>query len=115
MSPYSEKRMVFKTPRALANAVVNGSRFRTDSYYFLTTPDDEDDVVAVVDTTAPVGPVSGEAIWRVEVQPHSWGQEVAELIWQGLAWEEVTEDSEAPKRNVAETGWSCRMIVPIEF
>ncbi len=65
--------------------------------------------------TAPVGPVSGEAIWRVEVQPHSWGQEVADLIWQGLAWEEVTEDSEAPKRNVVETGWFCRMIISIEF
>ena len=115
MSLHSEKRMVFKTPRALANAVVNGSRFRTDSYYFLTTLYDEDDVVAVVDTTAPIGPVSGEAIWRVEVQPHSWGQEVAERIWQGLAWEEVTVDSEAPKRNVADTGWSCRMIVSIEF
>ena len=115
MSLHSEKRMVFKTPRVLANAVVNGSRFRTDSHYFLTTPDDEDDVVAVVDTTAPVGPVSGVAIWRVEVHPHSWGQDVAELIWRGLAWEEVTDDSEAPKPNVAQTGWSCRIIVSIEF
>jgi len=106
--------MVFKTPQSLARAVVDGSRFRTDAYYFLTTPEDEDDVVAVVDTTAPIGPVSGEAIWSVEVQPHSWGQDVADLIWHGLAWEDVTEDSEAPKRNVTEVGWSCRMIVSIE-
>lgn len=115
MSDYAEKRKTFKTPRALASAVISWSTFRTDSYYFLTTPVDEDDVVLVLDTTAPIAPVSGNAIWRVEVQPHPWGQEVAERIWDALGWEEVTEDSEAPKPNVAETGWSCRMIVSIEF
>jgi hypothetical protein len=115
MTYYAEKRKSYKTPRSLANAVVVWSKFRTDSYYFLTTPIDEDDVVVVLDTTAPLGPVSGNAIWRVEIQPHSWGQEVAELIWEALDWDEVTEDSHEPGSDVVAAGWSCRMIVPIEL
>lgn len=115
MTHHPEKPMAYKTPRALAKAVVKSLRFLPDSIYYLTTPDDEDDVVAVINTISPIGPVLGEAVWRIEVQPHPWGQEVAERIWQGLAWGEVTEDSKAPGRNVIEAGWSCRVIVSIKF
>ena len=54
------------------------------------------DVAAISDTNKPVGPVSGLAIWRLEVTAHPWGQEVAELVWEGLEWEKVKEDSECP-------------------
>ena len=50
----------------------------------------------MLDTNKPVGPVSGLAIWRLEVPEHPWGQEVAELVWEGLEWEKVKEDSECP-------------------
>jgi len=115
MSAYGESYERYKSARALASAVVNGTSFRTDSCYFLTTSTDTDDVVAILDTNAPVGPVSGRAIWRFEVQPHPWGQEVAELVWGGLDWEEVTEDSEGPGSDMGDRGWSCQLIVRIEY
>ena len=115
MSEYGESYKKYKSARAIASAVVNGTGFRTDGCYFLTTAAGEDDVVAILDTNAPVGPVSGRAIWRFEVQAHPWGQEVAERVWDGLEWEEVTEDSEGPGKDVAEHGWTCRMVVRIEY
>lgn len=111
MTDYGESYRTYKSARALASAVVNGTGFRTDSCYFLTTSTDTNDVVAILDTNAPFGPVSGRAIWRFELQPHSWGQEVAELVWDGLDKEEVSKDSEGPGSDVGDRGWSCRLVV----
>ena len=72
MSDYGESYKRYKSARALASAVVNGTSFRTDGCYFLTTSTDMDDVVAILDTNAPVGPVSGRAIWRFEVQANAF-------------------------------------------
>ena len=115
MSDYGELYRKYKTPRALASAVINGTGFRTDGCYFLTTSPDTEDVVAILDTNGPVGPVSGRAIWRFEVQAHPWGQEVADRVWEGLEWEEVTEEAEGPGTDVANHGWTCRIIVKIEY
>ena len=115
MSEYGESHKKYKTPKSLASAVINGTGFRTDGCYFLTTSLDEDDVVAILDTNGPVGPVSGRATWRFEVHAHRWGQEVAEKVWEGLDWEEVTEDSDGPGTDVANHGWTCRIIVKIEY
>jgi len=115
VADYGESYKKHKSARALASAVINGTSFRTDGCYFLTTSTDTDDVVAILDTNAPVGPVSGRAIWRFEVQAHPWGQEVAERVWDGLEWEEVTEDSEGPGSDVGDRGWSCRLVVRIEY
>ena len=49
----------------------------------------------MLDTNKPVGPVSGLAIWRLEVPAHPWGQEVAELVWEGLEWEKDKADQNA--------------------
>ena len=62
-----------------------------------------------------MGPVSDLAIWRIKVPAHPWGQEVAELVWEGLEWDEVTEDSEGPRTDVANHGWTCQIIVRIEY
>ena len=56
MSDYGESYKKYKTPKALASAVINGNGFRTNGCYFLTTSLDEDDVVAILDTNGPVGP-----------------------------------------------------------
>jgi hypothetical protein len=112
---YKEQRRSFKTARALARAVVSGRSFVTDTYYFLTTSDDEDDLVAVLDTTAPVGPASGTSIWVLEVQPHSWAAEVADYIWSHLDWDEVTEDSDEPSDRVGLEIWRCRIRVEITY
>lgn len=72
-------------------------------------------MVAILDTNGPVGPVSGRTIWRFEVQAHPWGHEVAEKVLGSLKWEEVTEDSEGPGTDVANSGWTCQMIVRIEY
>jgi hypothetical protein len=115
MSDTYETRKQYKSPAALARAVINGTGFKTDGYYNLTTPTDEDDVVAVLTTTAPVGPVSGKSVWRLDIQPHPWGQEVAEMVWDGLEWEEVTEDSNEPGPNTNKTGWTCGINVEITY
>jgi len=115
MSNYGESYKKYKTAGALASVVLNGTGFRTDGCYFLTTFPDAEDVVAILDTNGPVGPVSGRAIWRFEVQAHPWGQEVAEKVWGGLELDEVTEDSEGPGTDVANHGWTCQIIVRIEY
>ena len=66
MAETYETRKQYKSPSALARAVINRTSFKTDGYYNLTTTSDEDDVVAVLTTTAPVGPVSGKSIWRLD-------------------------------------------------
>ena len=115
MGEYGESYKRYKSARALASEVINSTGFRTDSCYFLITSLGDDDVVAVLDTNGPVGPVSGRAIWGFEVQAHPWGQEVSERVWEGLEWDEVTEDSEGPRTDVANHGWTCQIIVRIEY
>ena len=115
MSEFYETRKQYKSPGALARAVINRTSFKTDGYYNLTTTSDDDDVVAVLTTTAPVGPVSGKSIWRLDVQSHPWSQEVAELVWDGLEWEEVTDDSDEPGPNTRNTGWTCGIKVEITY
>ena len=110
-----ETRKQYKSPSALARAVINRTSFKTDGYYNLTTTSDEDDVVAVLTTTAPVGPVSGKSIWRLDVQSHPWSQDVAQKVWDGLEWEEVTDDSNEPGPNTCKTGWTCGIKVEIAY
>lgn len=74
MSDHGESYKKYKSARALASPKFHGSSFRTDICYFLTTSIDTDDVVAILDTNALVGPVSGRAIWRFEVQAQPWGK-----------------------------------------
>lgn len=62
------------------------------------------DVAAISDTNKPVGPVSGLAIWRLEVPAHPWGQEVAKLVWEGLEWGQVKADSKSSGNDVANHG-----------
>lgn len=115
MSDIYETRKQYKSAAALARAVINATGFKTDGYYNLTTPTDEDDVVAVLTTTAPVGPATGKSVWRLDIQLHPWGQEVAEMVWDGLEWEEVTDDSIEPGPNINKTGWTCGINVKITY
>ena len=115
MSEAHESRKQYKSPSALARAVINGTGFKTEGYYNLTTTSDEDDVVAVLNTSAPVGPASGKSVWRLDIQHHPWGQEVAEMVWDGLESEEVTEDSIEPGTNIIKTGWTCGIKVEISY
>ena len=58
---------------------------------------------------------SGKSIWRLTLQPHPWSQEVADLVWEGLETYEVTEETEAPTRRIAKTGWECGLVVEIGY
>ena len=108
------KRKKFRSPKLLAQAFVDGIGMVTDNYYELYALNYDDEPVAVVDTTGSVGPVSGRTIWRIDVRPHPWAQEVSDWIWENL-WEEPTEDTRPPDQNVSQTGWSCGVHVQIEY
>lgn len=115
MSHYREVTRSYKTARRLATAVVNGSQMKTNGYYYFFADGLSDDPVVIVDTTAPVGPATGSSIWLVEVFPHPWASEVAEMIWEGLDWDEVTEDSQPPNSTTRSNGWICKMRVEIVY
>ena len=101
------------SPAVLARRVTEGG-LSTDTVYEFVDSLDPHTVVAELDTTAPIGPVSGEAVWVFDVNPHPWAQEVAELVWESLDWSEVPEDAEDPyDRNCAKEGWSCRILVRV--
>jgi hypothetical protein len=107
----------YRSANAMAQAIISGRGFTTQDSrtYNLCTSAGEDDYVGWLDTTAPVGPLSGKSIWRLTLQPHPWSQEVAELVWEGLESYEVTEETEAPTRRIAKTGWECGLVVEIGY
>jgi len=103
------------SPRVLARRVTEGG-LSTDTVYEFVSADDPHTVIAELDTTAPVGPVSGKATWVFDVHPHPWAQDVAEGVWESLDWSEVPDDAEEPyERNCVETGWSCRIFVRVAW
>jgi hypothetical protein len=112
----NEETRRFESPEKLADAVVFGKFIRSDGVYHFATKDDESDVVVILDTTGSVGPVSGRATWIAEVQPHPWGQVVAETIWESLDDNEVEIGSPEPYDvDVGAKGWTCFMRVVVSF
>jgi len=114
---YGDYIKTYKTPKAMANAILNGGGFTTQDTrtYNLCTGAGEDDRVGWFDTTAPVSPVSSKSVWFLHLLPHPWTEEVSDMVWEGLDWSEVTEDSVEPGNDVAVKGWECRIIVNIHF
>jgi hypothetical protein len=108
------KRKKYLTPKAMARAFVNGSGFRTDGYYELYARDYNGKPVAVVATAGIIGAATGKSIWKIEIFPHAWAQEVADEIWRSK-WEKPTKETRRPGRDVCRTGWICGLHVEIEF
>lgn len=105
--------MRVSSPAVLARRVTEGG-LSTDTVYEFVHADDPHTVIAELDTTAPIGPVSGKAVWVFDVNPHPWAQSVAEAVWESLDWSEVPDDAEEPyDRDCVEKGWSCRILVRV--
>jgi hypothetical protein len=89
---------------------------QTDRYYDFVFKDQPETVVLDLDTTAPVGPVSGKSNWVIRVHPHLCAQEIAEAIWEELEWSEIPEDTVDPtKQDCNRVGWYCIWIVNIQY
>ena len=76
MSLHSEK-LIALPSEALANSVVNGFKFRTDSYYLLTTPENE------------VAPTSGDFKFKLS----SLANEGKTVSGSHAAWVSVLQGS----------------------
>ena len=101
------------------NKIVNKllySSLQTDRYYDFVCKDNGETILVELDTTAPVGPVSGKSNWVIRVHPHPRAQEIASAIWEELDWSEVPEDVIDPtKQDCTLVGWYCVWIVNIHY
>lgn len=97
----------------LARAAVTGAFLRGGRYYELVDPDGE--TVVDIDTTREHGFTNKWTVWVYRVHPHRWAQDVAEMMWELLDDDEVTEQTEAPYAiDVRATGWWCEVCVLME-
>jgi len=108
------KRKKYRTPVALARGFVDGRGFESDGYYELYARDYSGQPVAVVNTAGIVGAATGTSIWKIEVFPHAWAQEIADEIWSAK-WEQPTIETRRPGRDVCRTGWVCGFHVQLEL
>ena len=92
------------------------SSLQTDRYYDFVCDDDSESILVDLDTTAPVGPVSGKSNWVIRVNPHPRAQEIADAIWEELDWSEVPDDAIDPReQDCTKVGWDCIWIVKIQY
>jgi hypothetical protein len=92
------------------------SPFQTDRYYDFVCKEDPETVLVDLDTTSPVGPVSGRSNWVIRVHPHPRAQEIADAIWNELDWSEVLDDATDPaEQDCTKVGWYCIWIVHIQY
>ena len=101
--------------KKIVDKLLYGS-LQTDRYYDFVCKDEDETVLVDLDTTAPVGPVSGKSNWVIRVHPHPRAQEIAEAIWDELELSEVPEDAIDPAdQDCTKVGWYCVWIVKIHY
>ena len=110
----SAKKTKYASPKAMAKGFVEGRGFKSHGYYELYARDFDGDPVAVVNTAGIIGGATGTTIWKIELFPHPWAQEVADEIWS-TKLDEPTKETKRPRRDVCKTGWTCGLHVQLEF
>lgn len=98
----------YQTPKRLAEASVH-LELKSDCLYTFTSAADGR-AVLIVDTSPLVGVVSGETIWRYQVEPHPWAAEVAAIIWE-CARREIVRGAKKPDKSAIKKGWVCQIQV----
>jgi hypothetical protein len=99
-----------KTAAGLAAKAVNGP-FEEGTINELAFSEDPDEVVAVVDATGPVAPLTGKQVVRITVLPHhDQAQDLAERIWRKLGWDDIEGNdwTDPEELDVRAKGWDVR-------
>lgn len=98
----------------MALGFVDGIGMKSEQYYELYARDYVGEPVAVVSTAGVIGPATGKSVWRIQIRPHPWAQEIADVIWENK-WEEPTNETQPPGKTVCKTGWTCGLNVKLEY
>jgi hypothetical protein len=117
MSDYSYKKSLHSRPASIINKVF--SSLYSNTIYSLYSKDDPEECILEISTIGSFGPVSGRAIWSVQVNPHQWAQVIAEGIWDYTDDQptlEIIRQSQDPSFiDCRKVGWSCRFPADIQW
>jgi len=93
-----EKRLKCRNVTHIAKRIIEDA-FRS-GYVYEFVLEDDGDVIAFLDSQAEFGPVSGEAVWPIEVRPTEYAAELADEIWGRLEYSQI-----APSDGVTHDLW----------